>query len=431
MRRLLLPAIARCLCAVAIAALAAPGCRQAPPRPEPSALDRAAATYLELVAALANRDPDSASGDTAVPVARMTARAQPLTLDEIAAEARAAADSLRTASLATAAAPRRDWLLDQLVAVSARAALQGGAHLTIARELEQLFGIDHPAIDAAGLSRARARIGALLPGRGSAAQRLDAFEAAAIVPRDRVPAVFERALAECRRNTATHVSLPAADGIELRFVTAVPWSGFSTYLGEGRSRIDVNVGYPLTVDRVLDLACHEGYPGHHLLNLRRDLRARDGRPELRALPLFSPESFATESIAASAASLVFTDAQRLHVERDVLYPLAGLGADDAVRHVEVSRLRRQLAPAISDALSRYLAGERDFIETGWALEEEALMAHPRATLLFANQFRGFALAYAWAPAGQTDHDDDGQAPQVELWRRYDAVLNGDYRRQLR
>ncbi len=72
------------------------------------------------------------------------------------------------------------------------------------------------------------------------------------------------------------------------------------------------------------------------------------------------------------------------------------------RNVEVARLLEQLAPAIGDALSRYLAGERDYIETTWALQADALMQHPQATLFFANQFRGFALAYTRAPVGHAD-----------------------------
>jgi len=47
------------------------------------------------------------------------------------------------------------------------------------------------------------------------------------------------------------------------------------------------------------------------------------------------------------------------------------------------------------------------------------MQHPQATLLFANQFRGFALAYTWFKA-------DAAAQAGDLWRRYEAILRGDY-----
>jgi hypothetical protein len=226
--------------------------------------------------------------------------------------------------------------------------------------------------------------------------------------------VFLRALDECRSRTRARVSLPPGEAVEVRLVTGVPWSAFSTYLGDARSRIDVNSALPLTVDRVLELACHEGYPGHHVINTLRERRAANGHPELTAVPLFSPESFAAESVASNAASLVFTDEERITFERDVLYPLAGLPPAETAPHVQVARLLDRVSPAIGVHLSRYLAGSRDFVETSWALQSDALMAHPQATLLFANQFRGFALAYIRS----RDHPGD-------MWSRYEALLKGE------
>jgi hypothetical protein len=127
----------------------------------------------------------------------------------------------------------------------------------------------------------------------------------------------------------------------------------------------------------------------------RDDLAAHGRPELRAIPLFTPDAFATEAAAVTASALVFDDDERLAFERDVLYPLAGLPGDAAGRHIRVHSLLTRLAPAIGSALVDYLAGTRDYVETAWALQSDALMEHPRATIQFANQYRGFALAYTW------------------------------------
>ena len=64
---------------------------------------------------------------------------------------------------------------------------------------------------------------------------------------------------------------------------------------------------------------------------------------------------------------------------------------------------------------------RNGTPTSWALQELALMQHPQATLLFANQFRGFVLAYTWFKA-----DAAGAATQPgDLWRRYEVMLRGD------
>src|SRR5207244_1716534 len=99
MRALQRPLMAPCLCVLVVAGAVAAGCRGAPAVPEPSALDRSAALYIELVAALANRDPDSASADTAMPATTPAVPTPPLTLLEIAAKARTAAEGLRIAAV--------------------------------------------------------------------------------------------------------------------------------------------------------------------------------------------------------------------------------------------------------------------------------------------------------------------------------------------
>ena len=120
---------------------------------------------------------------------------QPRALTDVAAEARAAAGILRrsstmTAALASpreldrspeadqgdAAVARRAWLVAQLDAVAARAAQQAGERIAFDQELLRLFGVARPVPPRPELSRIRNRLDRLLPGRGSAALRLAAFE---------------------------------------------------------------------------------------------------------------------------------------------------------------------------------------------------------------------------------------------------------------
>ena len=72
------------------------------------------------------------------------------------------------------------------------------------------------------------------------------------------------------------------------------------------------------------------------------------------------------------------------------------------RNVEVARLLERLSPPIGAPCHAIWPASRDYVETSWALQADALMQHPQATLLFANQFRGFALAYTRAPVGHAD-----------------------------
>jgi hypothetical protein len=57
--------------------------------------------------------------------------------------------------------------------------------------------------------------------------------------------------------------LPAEESFTLEYVTNQPWSGYNWYKGHYTSLIQINTDLPVAISRALDLACHEGYPGHH------------------------------------------------------------------------------------------------------------------------------------------------------------------------
>jgi len=363
--------------------------------------DLVAARYLELASALVRQDERSASGDDGVASVSRTTPQVNLSLKDITTQARAAVQELDGLPAASDTELRRPWLRAQLLAVETRARQQAGEPVDLDEEFTRLYGIDlhstmagePPGGDAQSLDAVRTALDSLLPGTGTAAERLDAFDATVTVPAPRLPAVFNAALEECRRRSREIVTLPEGEHVTVRYVVGEPWSGFSAYQGKDASVVSVNTSYPLTVDRVLQLACHEGYPGHHVINVLRD-HARATRPELEAVPLFSPEAFATEQVASKATRLVFSDDERTAFERDTLFPLAGLPAAEAPRHVRVARLIEQLSPSIAEALSQFLKQEQGFVETAWMLQRDALMQHPRATIEFAAAFRGIALAYS-------------------------------------
>ena len=62
------------------------------------------------------------------------------------------------------------------------------------------------------------------------------------------------------------MQLPANETFTVEYVKNKPWSGYNWYQGNYRSLIQVNTDLPIYIDRAIDLACHEGYPGHHVYN---------------------------------------------------------------------------------------------------------------------------------------------------------------------
>ena len=171
-----------------------------------------------------------------------------------------------------------------------------------------------------------AELDRLLPGRGPIVDRYDAFREKLIVPSNRLARVFDRAIAECRARTLAHVQLPANESFTVEYVTNKPWSGYNWYQGTFRSLIQVNTDLPIYIDRAIDLACHEGYPGHHVYNalLEQHLVRDRGWTEFTIYPLFSPQSLIAEGTANYGIEVAFPGEERLTFERDVPFPVAGL-----------------------------------------------------------------------------------------------------------
>jgi hypothetical protein len=356
-------------------------------------IDAAAESYVRIVLALADRDEDSLDSYHGPERWQAEARARHAPLDVVRA------DAVRLRSDLNAQGPgdaesRRAFLIRQLDAIIARVDIVRGARPPFGDEFRQLFAFDVTSeVGGSGSTAIRGELARLLPGSGDLARRYAAFDARFRIERSRLPAMVERALAICRRTTAAHVALPDGERIEIAYVPGLAWSAFTRYEGKFVSRIAINPAIGVTVDRVLDLACHEGYPGHHTIEALIEQRFGTSRAELLVQPLFSPQTLLHEAAASVAPTLAFTDAERVEIERDELFPLVGLNPEDAERHVRVSRLVDRLNDVEADVTRRYLDGELDFPRASAAFERDALMPSPDAALTFINRFRSYAATY--------------------------------------
>ena len=253
-------------------------------------------------------------------------RKNPPPLDDI----KAAANQLVADLEKLPPSERKDFLLAQVRALAVRADLMN--HIRhqqptpgFDQQTEGFFGVRVPPVATENFDAMRHEVAGLLGGAGKLADRYAAFEQQFVVPPDRLPEVMGRALALCREQTRVHLTLPPGEDAQIEFVRNKPWSGFSHYKGHFHSVIEVNADLGLTVDRALRLACHEGYPGHHVFNSLTEQAAGGARIELSVQPTFSPQSYASEALATVGADIAFTDGERLKVERDVLFPMAGIG----------------------------------------------------------------------------------------------------------
>ena len=228
-------------------------------------------------------------------------------------------------------AMRIDGLVARLRALDMRIAINKGEYLDFDDESLALFGSQAPHHDAAHFETILDELDALVPGDGPLSKRVEAFNAQFVIPLDKLPAVFEAAMAECRKRTLEHIDLPADETFAIEYVNDKPWSGYNWYQGNARSLIQVNTDFPIYISRAVDLGCHEGYPGHHTFNalLEENLVRGKGWIEYSLYPLFSPQSLIAEGSGNYGIDLAFPGDERITFEKSVLFPLAGLDAAHA------------------------------------------------------------------------------------------------------
>jgi hypothetical protein len=193
------------------------------------------------------------------------------------------------------------------------------------------------------------------------------------------------------------VRLPEGESFTVEYVTGKSWSGYNWYQGAFRSLIQVNTDLPVYIDRALDLACHEGYPGHHVYNLllEKHLVHDRGWVEFTVYPLFSPQSLIAEGTANYGIDVAFPGEERLVFEEQVLFPAAGLDASRVREYYAIQALVERLAYAGNEAARRYINGEIDAAKAAAWLERYALMPRERAAqrVRFFDQYRSYVINY--------------------------------------
>jgi len=233
--------------------------------------------------------------------------------------------------------------------------------VTFDEEVKGLYDVISPEVDLSKLDDVLGELDKLLTGDGCLNSRLEQFNQQFIIPTDKLERVFKAAIDESRSRTKKHLNLPENENFVLEYVTNKVWSGYNWYKGENYSHIQINTDFPIHIDRAIDLASHEGYPGHHVFNSQMEQHLVKGRGwfEYCVYPLFSPMSLLAEGSANYGIEVCFPQAERIIFEREVLFGLAGLDSTKVECYYQVHGLVQQLSYAGNYVAKHYLDGDID------------------------------------------------------------------------
>jgi hypothetical protein len=390
--------------------------------------------YVKLVLALGQHDPDYVDAYYGPPEWRREAEAHKRPLDDIDADAQALHAMLARTPMPEAADEltqlRQQYLKRQLEALGARVAMLNGTKLDFDQESKALYDAVAPMHAEAEFQQVLDELDRRLPGTGPLVARYDAFRSRYIIPKERLDAVFKAAIDGCRERTLRHMTLPAGERFTVEYVTNKSWGGYNWYQGNYHSLIQVNTDLPIYVDRAIDLACHEGYPGHHVYNalLEKHLVHDRGWPEFRVYALFSPQSLIAEGTATYGVDVAFPGAERIEFERRVIFPAAGIDPAGAEAYYEVKELVDRLTYATNEAARRYINGDVDAAGAAAWLERFGMYSPPRAArqVKFIEQYRSYVINYNLGKdmiARHIEAETGGSADPDRQWEAFARLLS--------
>ncbi len=289
------------------------------------------------------------------------------------------------------------FLSKQFVAIHAKIQMLLGKQFTFDQESKLLYDAVAPVHTKTFFEDALKALDRELPGSGGVSSRLEAFKKSFIIPKDKLDTVFQAAITEGRERTKKYIALPEDENFVVEYVTDKAWSGYNWYKGGCFSLIQINTDLPIYIDRAVDLACHEGYPGHHVFNsqLEKELVRRRNWREFSVYALFSPQSLIAEGTANFGIEMALPNEERMEFERKVLFPLAGMNGEMTEKYYRIHALVSKLAYAGNEAARGYLDGKFNKDEAVDWLVEYGLYARERAEqrIRFIEKYRSYVINY--------------------------------------
>ena len=294
---------------------------------------------------------------------------------------------------------RANWIAGQLIATRRRIRIFSGEYASFDSEAKELFGIVPPSFTEDHFKSLVKQLDHLLPGKGTVNERFQSVANRFIIPRNKLDTLYAVAIAESRKRTLKHYKLPPTEDFRVEYVTNKPWSGYNWYQGNFKSLIQFNTDVSAFIEKAIDVACHEGYPGHHVYNtlLEKNLYRDRGQVEISLYPLFSPQSLIAEGSANYGINVVFPGAEKIQFAKNVLLPLAGLDTSGLSTYFKALEIRGKLQYVHTEVARRLINGKmtdkeavRWTMEYGLFNESDAVRS-----LAFKKKYRSYVITYTF------------------------------------
>lgn len=303
-----------------------------------------------------------------------------------------------------------------------------GNKLDFYSECEALYDAKPPKYDEEHFDKVLASLDALVPGEGELASRFTKYRESFVIKKDRLDDVFEAAIAEARKRTLLHIDLPENEDFNVELVDNQVWTAYNWFKGNSYSLIQLNTDIDIYIERAIDLAAHEGYPGHHVFNalIEKHMVNERNWVEYSIYNLYGPTSLLAEGSANYGIEVAFPWQERMAFERDVLFPIAGIEPNLSELYYQILKITAQLSYADNMVAQRYCDNEIDDEQAIALLMKYSLCTKARATqrLSFYRQNRSYVITYNFGQDLVHEYlaKKLKQTPSATLWQEFTTLL---------
>ena len=212
---------------------------------------------------------------------------------------------------------RVKFLEKMLDAMETSLEILNGKEMPFLEQVFRTYDIKPKLIEDSVFYKVKEDLDTLYEGSGDLVDRIKEAKQKQELPNDKIEGTFIRALEISREKTNEIFPdlLPKDEELTIKVVKNEPWSAYNWYLGNHKSRIDVNIDLPIEWTNFLKLATHEGYPGHHTEHAIKEkkLYQEENRFEHAILLIPTPESVIAEGIGNTGIHMLYSAREKMRI----------------------------------------------------------------------------------------------------------------------
>ena len=295
---------------------------------------------------------------------------------------------------------RERYLEKMLTAMRTSIAILNGVKIPFKEQFLRLYDVALQPANESELDNLKEEFNAAYGGPGSLEKRMNDLRVQRTIPEDKVFELFKKALNITRERTKEVFVdlLPESERINIELVknnnnNKIKWTYYNWYLGNFRSRIEVNPNYNMYWTLFLSAAAHEGYPGHHTEFIVKEQRLyRElSQFEHSILLLNSPKLIISEGIANIAVNMLFSYRDQAEISLREF-------CQDSLKESSIEALIAQGKVKEKQSLFGYNFAYHALID-GWS--EEKLIRYATSFEIFSQEIIKNRITYLLNPVHST------------------------------